>query len=288
MENWIMKKYRHLWEKMESPETRPVFARNIVQIDYEEFAANVIAQEASFVEKIVTSLYAGDIYILKNCFSREFMSDLLNKVHSIWNRTPEAFHKMIEGCPDFHRKQDEEIAKKYAFQSVRHSYYWFHWNGDPMGVIPSIMPCWRLFKLLGGYQMDEYETNTPKDGVVDRFQVARYLPGIGRSETHSDPYQNQKFFISAFMSKRGVHYEKGGFYVVRPENKFLDVEDLIEVGDVSIGYATVMHGVDRVDPHKVPDWNSKDGRWWLGLYSNSTDHLGSRATGKAVNIELKT
>ena len=76
-----------------------------------------------------------------------------------------------------------------------------------------------------------FEKNTPKDGVVDRYQVARYLPGIGRSETHSDPYLNQRFFISAFMSKKGVDYQSGGFYVVKEGNKFMDLENNIDVGD---------------------------------------------------------
>ena len=45
-----------------------------------------------------------------------------------------------------------------------------------------------------------------------------------------------------------------------------------------------MHGVDTVDPDKKTDWLAKDGRWWLGLYSNSTDMVSKRATGKKVNI----
>ena len=107
---------------------------------------------------------------------------LRDKVFKIWNSSETNFHKMVEGCPDFHRKQDEKIAKKYVFESIRHSYYWFHWNGDPMSVIPEINKRWRVLKFLGGLNKHTYEKNTPKDGVVDRFQVARYLPGIGKSE----------------------------------------------------------------------------------------------------------
>lgn len=283
-----MNEYRRVWEEIEKPETRPVYARDIVQMDYAEFHAQVLAQEPGFVRKVVESLYSGNIYVLKQGFPREFLTGLLDKVYAIWHRTPSSFHKMVEGCPDYHRIQDEDVAKKYVFESVRHSYYWFHWNGDPMGAIPAIMERWRIFKFLSGYRMDEYEKNTPKDGVVDRFQVARYLPGIGRSETHSDPYENQKLFISAFMSKRGADYEKGGFYVVGPGNAFMDVEDRIDVGDIGIGYATILHGVDRIDPDKTPDWGTKDGRWWLGLYSNSTDHVKDRATGKPVRVALQT
>lgn len=280
-------KYRTVWEKLESKEPQPQVANKIIKLDYKEFEREVIEQDPKFVEASVQSLYSGDIYLLKGGFSKEFMYDLIEKVDEHWKKTPSSFHKMVEGCPDFHRIQDEKIAEKYVFRSIRHSCYFFHWNGDPLGIIPTIMERWRILKFLGGFRFDEYENNTPKDGVVDRIQIARYLPKIGISETHCDPYQNQRFFISGFMSKRGVDYEAGGFYVVGKIKTFIDVEDEIEVGDIGIGYATVLHGVDRIDPGKEADWNKKDGRWWLGLYSNSSDMVGSRATGKKVEVDLK-
>ena len=277
-------KYKVFWDKVEALGERPKYASKIITINYDEFAEKVEKQEDNFVEEIVNSLFKGDIYILKNGFSKYFMNDLRDKVFKIWSSTEPSFHKMIEGCPNFHRKQDEEIAKKYVFMSVRHSYYWFNWNGDSMSVNSEINKRWRIFKFLGGLKKDSFEKNTPKDGIVDRYQVARYLPGIGRSETHSDPYQNQKFFISAFMSKKGLDYKSGGCYVVKPGDKLLDLENDLDIGDISLGYATVMHGVDTIDPEKKPNWSSKDGRWWLGLYSNSTDMVSKRATGQKVNL----
>lgn len=172
-----MNRYREAWEKLEAPDSRPSYARNIVEADYAEFADRVVAHEPRFVNDVVESLYAGDIYLLKRGFSREFMHDLLEKVYSLWSRSPSSFHKMLEGCPDFH---------------------------------------------------------------------------------------------------------------VGPGNRLVDLEDRIDVGDIGIGFATIMHGVDRIDPHKLPDWKKKDGRWWLGLYSNSTDHVEKRATGKPVRMTLKT
>ena len=280
-------KYKLIWEKLESSKDRPKFASKIIRIDYDEFAAKVEKQEDDFVEKIVNSLYEGDIYIFKNAFTKFFLNSLRERVYKNFHSSEPGFHKMIENCPDFHRKQDEKIAKKYVFPSIRHSYYWFHWNGDPMSVIPEINKKWRVIKFLGGLDKKTYEKNTPKDGIVDRFQVARYLPGIGKSELHTDPYVNQRTFISIYMSKKGEHYKKGGFYVLRENDVFLDVENDVDVGDMAIGYATVMHGVDTIDPGEKPDWSAKDGRWWLGLYSNSSDTVAKRAQGKLVNISLK-
>ena len=54
---------------------------------------------------------------------------------------------------------------------------------------------WRMLKYLSGFYKDAWELNTPKDGIIDRFQVAMYPSGSGEQELHQDPYLFQKFFI---------------------------------------------------------------------------------------------
>ena len=276
-----------IWKELEAKKDRPKYASNIIKIDYQEFQKKIEEQNEKYIKNIITSLYNGDIYILKNAFSKTFMYELIEKVYKIFHTTESSFHKMKEGCPDFHRMIDQELAKNYAFPSVRHSYYFFPWNEDPLNAISEINKRWRLIKQLIGLDKYAYENNTPKDGVVDRFQIARYLPGIGEAVMHTDPYENQRTFISIYMSKKGEHFNQGGFYVVKKDNKVFDTETEVDVGDMSIGYATVMHGVEVVDPDKKPDWKAKDGRWWMGLYSNSSDTVKRRAIGKAANLSLK-
>lgn len=279
-----MNAFLEAWQKIESDETRPAFLRNVIEFDFEELEAKVYAQEPKFVNDLVESLYAGDFYNIRHGFSKEFITGLIDKVYENWSRTPSGFHKMLEGCPDFHRMVNEEVAENYVFKNIRHSYYWFPWNGDPMGVIPEINRRWRVFKFLGGFQADEYEKNTPKDGVVDRFQVARYLPEIGISETHIDPYENQRTIISVYASKRGVDYQEGGFHALAAGGKLVDLEADIEIGDIGILYATVQHGVSLVDPNGTADWSARDGRWWMGLYSNSSDQMAVRAVGRPADV----
>jgi len=285
-----MSKFRQAWENIESDATRPSFMRNLVEMEYGELEAKVLAKETKFVNDLIESYYAGDVFIIREAFSKEFMMGLIDQVYDTFSKTPSAFHKMIEGCPDFHRMVDEETAKNYVFKNIRHSYYWFPWNGDTMGVNSEIMKRWRIFKLIGGFRADEYETNTPKDGVVDRFQVARYLPGIGISETHIDPLPNQRVIVSVYGSKRGDGYDgydgytEGGFHAIGQGGKLVDLESNIEMGDIGSCYATVQHGVSLVDPKKKPDWKAKDGRWWLGLYSCSSDLAETRAVGQPVDV----
>jgi len=67
------------------------------------------------------------------------------------------------------------------------------------------------------------------------------------------------------------------------ENKKFDVEPYIESGDLGFGYATVKHGVDKIDNKKNCDWNTKSGRWFIGLYSNDSDEKINRIT--ATNLD---
>lgn len=278
--------YQKVWGEIEKESTQPSKARKFINVEYAKFAADVLAAKPEFVEQVVKSIYAGDIYILKNAFSKQFMLGLKDKAFKLMQSTPSSFHKVLEGCPDFHRIIDTETAKNYTFKSVRHSSFYFPWNNDPLQMREEVMKRWRICKLVSGRFADEWENNTPKDGVVDRMQVAQYPTEIGQSETHSDPISNQKIFISAFMSKRGEDYQKGGFYVLGEDGKFIDTEDMFEIGDMCIGYASVVHGVAIIDPDKKCDWTKPDGRWWLGLYSISSNEMpeSKRATGFAVQV----
>ncbi|MBI3494106.1 MAG: hypothetical protein HY047_20360, partial [Acidobacteria bacterium] len=235
-------RYLPLWEELEAGGPQPTRLRHVHHVAFDEFERRIRAQDAGFVKDVVTSLYAGDVYLIGAAFPKAFMVDLRQRVHAYWSLRPESFHKMLEGCPDFHRVIDEELAKKYSFKMVKHSAYFYPWNDDPLGLFPVVMPRWRPFKFLGGVDWYAYEKNTPKDGVIDRIQVVRYLPKVGTLETHSDPFKHQRMFISGYMSKRGVDFQEGGFYAIGAGDTRVYLEDEIDVGDMGIGYATLLHG----------------------------------------------
>ena len=280
-------KYLPVWERLERSKPRPERVRNVVEMDYWDFKDKVQRQEESFVDSVTVSLYAGDVYLIKNAFPKEFMVALRENAHAYTKNRPSEFYKMLEGTPDFHRIIDLEDGKKYSFRVCKHSCYFYPWNNDPLSLFPPIYERWRAVKLLMGLRPDEYEKNTPKDGVVDRIQVVRYPPRIGFLEPHSDPYRYQRLFFSGYMSKRGVDFQGGGFYLVGPGDKLVEIEDQLEVGDVSIGYATVCHGVAPVDRDKEPSWDKQDGRWFLSMYSTVTDEVPNRHTALPVKLFIE-
>ncbi len=270
--------YLKIWNKIEREKKQPLFARKLISIDYKKFEKQVFSKDDKTREKLVKSLYSGDVYLLKNTFSKKFCKDIINGAWKINKTTRKSFHKMKNKCKNFHRLIDDKITKKYAYQHIKHAFYFFPWNDDPLNMYEKIYKKWRTYKYLGGFRVNEYENNLPKDPVVDRFQIVHYPAGAGWLETHNDPYHNQRVIISGFLSERGRDFSKGGFYCYKKDKTIIDCEKEVETGDMLIGYATILHGVSVVDPHIKLDYHNPRGRWFMGLYSNDTDTIKKRKT----------
>ena len=274
------------WEILESSLPRPTRVRKLVKRDWEGFRERVLEEREEFTKAIVSSLYAGDVYILSGAFPKDFMVELRRKTMSYFGSKPSEFYKMLEGTPDFHRQIDLETGKKYSFQVCKHSAFFYPWNDDPLGIFPAVYARWRIIKLLMGLEAKAYEANTPKDGVVDRIQIAQYPSSIGFLEPHSDPYLHQRLFFSGYMSQRGKDFDNGGFYLVGQDNSVVEAEDQINIGDIGIGYATVYHGVAPCNRDKEPNWDTDEGRWFLSMYSNASDEVADRHTGHPVKLDI--
>jgi hypothetical protein len=286
-EKVVVNEFKRVWERLETYKERPTrHTGAITEMAYQDFKKYVEKNEQSFADYVCRSLYSGEVWIIRKSFTPEFMKELREKTVAWSKSRPSSFHKILEGTPDFHRIVDLETGKNYAFAACKHSTFFYRHNDDPLGIWPTITERWRVFKQLMGLSPTEYEENTPKDGVVDRIQVVRYPPKIGYLEPHSDPYRHQRLFFSAYMSKRGVDYEGGGFYTVQKKDKPLEMESYVNVGDICVGYATVCHGVAPCDRDKEPSWDKDDGRWFLSMYSTASDEVPDRHTGHPVKVKI--
>lgn len=271
------------WLNLEKNNPIPKRVREVKILDFNELEKKIKNSDRKFVTDLINSLYRGDFYILKNAFEKNFIESMKKNTFNYYKNKPSEFHKMLEGTPDFHRIIDLEIGKKYAIKMCKHSFYFYPWNKDPLNLFGPIYKRWRIIKTLMGLSPKEYENNTPKDGIVDRVQVVQYPSKIGYLEPHIDPNKNQRLFFSGYMSKAGVDYEGLGFYLINDKNKIVEVEQLIDTGDVGIGYSTVYHGVAPVNVNKEPNWDDiNDGRWFLSMFSNESDEKKNRITSSSL------
>lgn len=278
-------KIDYIWETLEKVKNKPNYCTGIKKESFKEFCER-FKNEKSLINT-VNEILDGKVFIIKSCYSKKFINKLKDSFNQFVLSKPPSFHKMIDGCPDFHRVIDENVSNLYAVKAIKHSAYFFNWNGDPYKFFSKIYDKWRLLKFLGGRYYNEFESNTPKDGVVDRVQILKY-PAGGGMDLHCDPDHNQKLFISLYMSKReeGGDFQEGGFYLLGDKNKNIDLECHIDVGDLGFGYATLMHGVMKIDQSKLEkknaNFSSENARWYLGLYSNDSDEVKYRKTSVAI------
>lgn len=273
--------YPKLWRRWESDFERPARVTAVRELGWGEARYQI---KNSGAADMIEALYAGEVFILRGAFASDWMRETIAKVIAWRASRASEFHRMLDGCPDFHRTIDDETGRKYSIRQCKHAHYFYRWNGDPLALYPEVDRVWRPLKLLMGLDAHEYEANRPRDGVVDRIQVVRYPPGAGYLEPHADAHEHQRVFISGYMSRRGRDYTGGGFYLVKGDGSAMNIEDGIEVGDICIGYASVMHGVAPCDG--LPDWSAQDGRWFLSIYSNASDHMPKRATAAPARLRI--
>ena len=92
---------------------------------------NYRREQENFVKENYQFFNDGrSLYILKGAYSKNFMEKLKVNTFNYFHDKPSEFYKMIEGCPDFHRKIDIE-TEKYALRLCKHSFYFYPWNKRP-------------------------------------------------------------------------------------------------------------------------------------------------------------
>jgi len=266
--------------------------KEVIEIEYKDFIKIFKEKNKEIASLLIDHLVDGKVILIKKTFSKRFVDELKMKNIQFWKESKPSFHKMLEGCPDYHRIVNPVIAKKYSVQAVRHISYFFPWNNDKLNIREEIYKIWRPCKKLAGLEYNEYEKNTPIDGKIDRIQIACYPPKCGGIERHYDSSKNSPLVVSGYLSsKKNGDFVNGGFYCLNEKNEKIDIEDYIDVGDICIFHSSIEHGVDNIQINKefdlkTYDWNSGFGRWWLGLFTADSDYIKNRDT--SVSLEERT
>ena len=112
------------------------------------------------------------------------------------------------------------------------------------------------------------------------MQIVNYPRGGGELRDHVDPRQNQRVVSGLIMSKIGEDFNSGGFYFRDKNNKKINIEKELEIGDSVIFYGSIIHGVDVVDKTAKLNWKSYQSRWFIGMFVNDSNHVKNRVTAK--------
>ena len=278
------------WKKIESKSAPPRFVKKVSIINFEIFRKNLKDKKEFYIKSIIKRMYSGEAFIIRNAAKKNLKETILKLAKHYDKKHKPSFHKMIDGTPNFHRIYDTEITKKYSLYAIKHSYFFYNWNIKTKlekKLKEGVYRHWRYIKFLAGNGMYQFEKNIPSDGQIDRLQIVNYPKGGGELRDHVDPRKNQRVVSGLIMSKIGEDFNSGGFYFRNKQNKKINIENQLEIGDSVIFYGSVIHGVDVVDRNEKLNWKSYDSRWFIGMFVNDSNHVKDRITAKDLTGSVK-
>ena len=269
------------WETLERKKSAPNYVKKVSIIEFDLLKKSINQKNELFIKSLAKKMYDGEAFILRNAAKKSLKNTVINLAKYYDKKQKPSFHKMLDGTPNFHRIIDKKITKKYSLYAIKHSYFLYNWNiKTKLQKIfkDGVYRHWRYVKFLAGNNKFAYEKNIPSQNQIDRLQIVNYPNGGGELRDHVDPRINQRIVSGIIMSKKGEDFEKGGFYFRDKNNKKLNIEDELEIGDSVIFYGSIVHGVDVVDKHKKLNWKSYNGRWFIGMFVNDSNHVINRIT----------
>ena len=273
-----IKKY---WEKIESQKKSPTFVKKINLIFFDDIKKKINRKNEFYLKNLIKKMYEGEAYIVRKA-AKKTLKKIVIKLAKYYDKKQKcSFHKMLDGTPNFHRIIDKKITKKYSLYAIKHSYFLYNWNIKTKlekEFKDAVYRHWRYIKFLAGNKKSEFEKNIPSQYQIDRLQIVNYPHGGGELRDHVDPRKNQRIVSGLIMSKIGKDFDEGGFYFRDKNNKKINIESKLEIGDSVMFYGSIVHGVDTVDPKKKLDWKSYYGRWFVGMFVNDSDHVKNRIT----------
>jgi hypothetical protein len=278
------------WLTLEAGNSPPKYVKNVDILDFEEIKRAVDGGNEAYIKKIIENMYDGDAYILRGAARKSLKKTMLELAKYYDQCSGSSFQKMLDGTPNFHRVIDADITKKYSLYAIKHSYYLYNWNIRSeleKEFKDEVYRHWRYIKYLAGNEMNQYENNIPSDNQIDRLQIVNYPHGGGELRDHEDPRKNQRIVSGLIMSKIGEDFQHGGFYFRDCNNEKFNLEQQLEIGDSVMFYGSIIHGVEPVDPNKNIDWGSYEGRWFIGMFVNDSDHVANRTTAKDLTNSVE-
>lgn len=245
----------------------------IHEISREEFLGLVRRDPPAFLASIEKS----DIYVVKRFYAPDFLQGFFNFLRSFTRSQPPSWHPCLDGCPDFHRINDE-YPQSYV-KAKMHSFYFHRWNSH-REIFSPFKEVFEIKNLMGGLPKDSFYDSIPSDGVVCRIQAHQYPKGGGYMNEHVDPvnpFSKIQTLIAA--SVFGKDFKRGGLFVREGENKEKTMLDShAELGDLMVLSPFLRHGVEPIDPGEQLDWERADGRWMVTPIIFRSDYNQDPAT----------
>lgn len=141
------------------------------------------------------------------------------------------------------------------------------WEEDVFEMRAAFVELARARNLIAGQPLDYAIYGTEANGLWTAARVHQYPAGGGFFRRHTDyvardiahEKSNEFYQLVLTMSQKGEHFESGGSFV-EVDGERLNIDDVSLPGDIIVYDGRTVHGVEDIDPHKVLDLTTINGR----------------------------
>ena len=235
-----------------------------------------ILRDAAAYAAMSAALEQGQILISRQVLSTELTRRITDYLSTIGRSSLPNWRPIEPGCPNFHRLNWDD-PRAYV-RATFHQFSFFPWNQDVFRLFEKLTDLFRLRNRLCGADENAFLSGNAAEGAVARFSAQFYPSGGGYMAGHVDPVGDYQIVVPILaMSAHGEDFAAGGLWVDLPDGTRLDVDPLVQPGDVIWFHPRRPHGVQTIDPDAALDWPAFRGRWSAILAVNGLPGSAARA-----------
>ena len=241
--------------------------KNIVEID-----KTIDFLNPEVLNTIRSDVKAGKLVILRGALETEWCKKVVNYLSVIGSSSLPNYSPIVPDALNFHRVNnfDQRSHVKGCF----HQFVFYPWNQDILNLFGHLKKIYELKNLVSNIPADKYLYDDKN--YTARIAAQFYPAGKGFLKLHRDPvFEHQLCIPTVTLSKKGTDYNNGGAVFITKKNKKINIDDISQVGDVTLFDASLVHGVEPIDPDLDLDWLNFKGRWMLLLAVNKFVHTNA-------------
>jgi len=194
------------------------------------------------LQAISRDLNNGHLLIVRNYLDIETVQSLRQLSFDFADRWVDEFMPFDIGIPNnarIHIPRPESIVPAY-FKAIN----FYPWNSSSTNLFNKCMDLYSLRASLVGKSaasfISEYD-----NGYAARLALQFYPENKGYFKSHRDPFEAHQVAIPTIaLSKSGIDFSSGGFYLMDSQNLKVYIDPILEPGDAILFHSLIEHGVD--------------------------------------------
>ncbi len=222
------------------------------------------------VKTIQSDIKAGKLVILRGAVDAQWCKKVVNYLSVVGSSSLPNYSSIVPGAANFHRINDSD--QRSFVKGCFHQFVFYPWNQDFLNFFDRLKKFYELKNLVSNISAGKFLLDSDMNYTA-RIAAQFYPSSKGYLNLHRDPvFEHQLCVPTVTLSKKGTDYQKGGAVFITNKGKKINIDDISEVGDVTLFDASLVHGVDAIDPDLDVDWLNFKGRWMLLLAVNKFEH----------------